>query len=104
MKTDDVALVVKNDSLISEMAKREYFTNKLRELCHLVIQLRKNTHQPNASLEVCVHPHNLNNMAKAVYDVAGFSEGNHIYHVPSLALKIGHSIKKCALIKKGNAI
>ncbi len=113
---DDVALVVKNDSLIIEVAKREYLKlghdvtqhcyirNKLRELGRLVIQLRRNTHQPNASLEVFVHPHHLNDIVKAVHDVAGFSEGNQMYHVPSLALKIGHSIKKCALILKGNAI
>ena len=35
-------------------------------------------------------------------NVAGFSEDKQLYQVPSLALKIGHSIKKCALILKGN--
>ena len=116
MKRDAVALVVKNDSLILEVAKREYLKlghdvgqhgymrNKLRELGCLVIQLRTNTHQPNASLELFVHPHHLNDIVKAVHDVAGFSEDKQLYQVPSLALKIRHSIKKCALILKGNAL
>ena len=108
MKRDAVALVVKNDSLIIEVAKREYLKlghdvgqhgyirNKLRELGRLVIQLRTNTRQPNASLELFVHPHHLNDIVKAVHDVAGFSEDKQLYQVPSLALNIGHSIKKCA--------
>ena len=51
-----------------------------------------------------MHPHYLNDIVKAVHDVAGFSEDKQLYQVPSLALKIGHSIKKCALILKGNAL
>ena len=116
MRRDNVGLIVKNDSLILEVAKREYLRlghdvtqhgyirNKLRELGRLVIQLRQNTHQPNASLEVFVHPRHLNDIVKAVHDVAGFSEGKQMYHVPSLALKIGHSIKRCALILQASAL
>ena len=116
MKRDDISLIVKTDSLIIEVAKREYLKlghdvaqhgyirNKLRELGRLVIQLRKNTNLPNASLEVFIHPHHLKDIFKAVQDIAGFSEVNQLYNVPSLALKIGHSIKKCAVILKGNAL
>ncbi len=116
MKRDEVTLLAKNDTLIVEVAKREYMKlghdvdqhgyirNKIRELGRLVIQLRKNTHQPNASLELFVHPHYVNEIIKAVHDVAGFNEDKQLYDVPSLALKIGHSIKKCALILKGNAL
>jgi len=116
MKRDNVALVVRNDPLIIELAKREYMKlghdvgqygyirNKVRELGRLVIQLRKNTNQPNAALAVFVHPHHLNDIVTAVRDIAGFNEVNQLYQVPSLALKIGHSIKKCALIVKGDAI
>ena len=58
MKRDDISLIVKTDSLIIEVAKREYLKlghdvaqhgyirNKLRELGRLVIQLRKNTNLP----------------------------------------------------------
>ena len=68
MKRDAVALIVSNDSLILEVAKREYLKlghdvcqhgyirNKLRELGRLVTHLRTNTHQPNESLELFVHP------------------------------------------------
>ena len=116
LERDAVALVVKNNSLILEVAKREYLKlgrdvgqhgyirNKLRELGRLVIQLRTNMHQSNASLELFVHPHHLNDIVKAVHDVAGFSEDKQLYQVPLLALKMGHSIKKCALILKGNAL
>ncbi|XP_022107338.1 LOW QUALITY PROTEIN: uncharacterized protein LOC110988285, partial [Acanthaster planci] len=109
MKRDDVALVVKNDTLIVELAKHEYMKlghdvdqhgyirNRVRELGRLVIQLRKNTQQPNASLESFVHPHHLSDIVKAVHDIAG-------YDVPSLALKISYSVKKCALVLKGSEL
>ena len=73
-----------------DVGQHGYIWNKLRELDHLVIQLRT-----NASLELFVHPHHLN-------DIVNFSEDKQLYQVPSLALKIGHSIKKCALILKEN--
>ena len=116
MKRDDVALVVKNDTLIVELAKREYMKlghdvdqhgyirNRVRELGRLVLQLRKNTQQPNASLESFVHPHHLSDIVKAVHDIAGFREDKQLYDVPSLALKIGYSVKKCALVLKGSAL
>ena len=36
--------------------------------------------------------------------IAGFDESKHSYKTPSLAIKIGHSIKKCAWIVKANAL
>ena len=116
MKRDEVSLVVRNDTLIVGLAKREYaklghdvdqhgyIRNRIRELGRLVIQLRKNTHQPNASLESFVHPHHFADVVKAVHDIAGLSEDDHLYDVPSLALKLGYSMKKCALLLKGFAL
>ncbi|XP_022110444.1 cytochrome P450 3A2-like [Acanthaster planci] len=79
MNRDDVALVVKNDTLIVELAKREYM-----KLGHDVDQ----------------HGYIRN---RAVHDISGFREDKQLYDVLSLALKIGHSIKKCALLK-GSAL
>ncbi|XP_030019143.1 uncharacterized protein LOC115439448 [Sphaeramia orbicularis] len=41
-------------------------------------------------------PSNFNYVVEAVKDVAGFDEDKNIYKTPSLALKLGHSLKKIA--------
>ncbi|XP_022109705.1 uncharacterized protein LOC110989543 isoform X2 [Acanthaster planci] len=116
MKKGDVAMVVKNNTLIVELAKRKYMKlghdvdqhgyirNRVRELGRLVIQLRENTQQPNASLESFVDPHHLSDIVKAVHDIAGFREDKQLYDTPLLALKISYFVKKCALVLEGSAL
>ncbi|XP_041858770.1 uncharacterized protein LOC121650996 [Melanotaenia boesemani] len=41
-------------------------------------------------------PSNFSSVIEAVKDVAGFNEDTNIYKTPSLALKLGHSLKKIA--------
>ncbi|XP_033646694.1 uncharacterized protein LOC117305914 [Asterias rubens] len=116
MKKDAVSLVVKTDKLILELAKREfmkvghdvdqynYLRTKLREMGRLLLQLRQNTKRPNASLESFINPRCLTDIVSAVHDLAGFDEERHDYKVPSLALKIGHTFNKCAVIVKSLAL
>ncbi|XP_033638570.1 uncharacterized protein LOC117299220 [Asterias rubens] len=40
----------------------------------------------------------------AVHDVAGFNHEQHTFSVPSLSLKLGHTLKKCAIILKAQAL
>ncbi|XP_022111106.1 uncharacterized protein LOC110990416 [Acanthaster planci] len=93
-----------NASVRHDVDQHGYIRNRFHELGRLVIQLRKNTQQPNASLESFVHLHHLSDIVKAVHDIAGFREDKQLYDVPSLALKIGYSVKKCALVLKGIAL
>ena len=41
---------------------------------------------------------------EAVRQVSGFDKNTNFFEVPSLALKLGHSLKRCATILKGNVI
>ena len=116
MNSDTVSRIVKSDSLILELARREFLRighdkdqhnhirNKLRELGRLLMQLRRNANQPNASLQDFIHAGKLADIVRAVQDIAGFTPSQNIFKVPSLALKIGHSIKKCATIVKATAL
>ena len=44
------------------------------------------------------------NVVSAVRNEAGFHESTQSYATPSLALKLGHTLRKCAKILKGKAI
>lgn len=46
------------------------------------------------SFEDAVKPNNFYKVIEAVKDVAGYDEEKHSYRTPSLALKLGHSLKK----------
>jgi hypothetical protein len=116
MTNDVIAPVTKSDSLILELAKRQYtkaghevdqhdnMRSKLRELGRLLIQLRIEENNSSATLESFIDPRKIRTIIKAVHVVAGFDDNTHSYKTPSLAIKIGHSIKKCAWIVKANAL
>ncbi|XP_030002635.1 uncharacterized protein LOC115428010 [Sphaeramia orbicularis] len=104
MKEDDICSVVRNDFLILQMAqslynkhgtdptKYEYIRQKVREMGRLLLSLRKN--HSLLSFEDALKPHHFNKVIEAVKDVAGYDEENHKYNTPSLALKLGNSLKK----------
>ena len=116
MKKDNVSMAVKTDKLIQELGLREfmkvghdpaqhnYARTKLREISRLLLQLRKNTGKPNASLESFIDPKKMKDIIAAVHDVAGFNQEHHTFSVPSLSLKLGHTLKKCAVILKAQAL
>ncbi len=104
MKQDDIASVVRNDFLILQLGqsfynkhgndptKNEYIRQKVREMGRLLLSLRKN--HSIFSFEDAAKPNHFYKVIEAVRDVAGFHEDTHSYHTPSLALKLGHSLKK----------
>lgn len=104
MKNDDISSVVRNDFLIlqlsqslynkhgSDPTKSEYIRQKVREMGRLLISLRKK--YTIFSFEDAVKPNNFYKVVEAVKDVAGYDEKSHSYKTPSLALKLGHSLKK----------
>lgn len=51
-----------------------------------------------------IHPSQFNSVIKAVQKVAGFNETTCNYLTPSLALKIGHSLRQCAEIKEAQGL
>ena len=59
------------------------------------------THCSIHSILEAIMPANFKALLQCVRKVAGFNESNGTYTTTSLALKIGHSMKKCATKSKG---
>ncbi|XP_050398339.1 uncharacterized protein LOC126816141 isoform X5 [Patella vulgata] len=116
MKPDEISQIVKNDNIIIELAKREYLgagydvnqfnyiRSKLREIGRLLYFLRENDDNQKACLEDYINPQNLSKVVTALRNVAGFKSDTNQFATPSLALKIGHTLKKCAMIVMANAL
>ncbi len=104
MRQDEVASVVRNDFLILQLGqslynkhgndptKFEYIRTKVREMGRLLLTLREK--YSIFTFEDAVKPKNFYKIIGAVRAVAGYDEEKHSYCTPSLALKVGHSLKK----------
>lgn len=116
LSSDEVARVVKSDPLILKLAEKLYLKhghdrdqyapvrNTLRETGRLLLELRKITRKTDAGLEDFIGPLHFQVVLDAVHGIAGFDLSNHTMATPSLALKVGHSLKKCAKLIKGAAL
>ncbi|KAI4789668.1 hypothetical protein KUCAC02_035105 [Chaenocephalus aceratus] len=109
MKSDDISAAVRSDFCILQLAqsffnkhgqdptKYDYIRQKLREVGRLLLTLRKEF--SIQTLEEAVRPANFHVVIRAVKRVSGFKEEKHFYQTPSLALKLGHSLRKiCDII------
>nr|XP_054770981.1 uncharacterized protein LOC129278875 [Lytechinus pictus] len=113
---EGVARLVKSDDLIKKLAEKlalklghdkdqnSYVRTKLRELGRLVLNYRDLTGEKCACLANLINPVKFSEVVAATRHTAGFDKENHQYETPSLALKIGHSLKKAAGILLGEAI
>ena len=116
MHQDVVYHVVRNDPLILQLAERlflklghdkeqnNYIRGKMREMGRLLIEIRKLTSSPDAGLESFIDPAKFSILVEAARNVARFDGDTCLYGTPSVALKIGHSLKKCVKIVKGKAL
>ncbi|XP_029949996.1 uncharacterized protein LOC115390320 isoform X2 [Salarias fasciatus] len=109
MKQDEIASVVRNDFSIVQFAqslynrhgqdptKYEYIRQKLREVGRLLLCLR--TEFSIHNLEEAIKPANFQRIVQAVKKVSGFDEERLSFQTPSLALKLGHTLRKiCDII------
>ena len=113
MIQDDVYFAVKADACIMEygehlynrlghdVGKHEYIRQKLRELGRLLICSRKNT--PLKTIKDHIKPANFMHVVQAVKDMAGYNCETQAYKCPSLALKIGYSLKKLSMLVESSA-
>jgi len=114
MKDDDIKSVAKCDSMILEycrkliqskgMQKRGYIKDKVREIARFLIQVRQSSGVNTLCLKDCINPEQFTVCVSAVKVLTGFDENTASYRTPSLALKIGHALKKIANVVKRQAI
>lgn len=103
MKQDEIASAVRNDLSIIQFAqslynkhgqdltKYEYMGQKLREVGRLLLCQRNNfsVHNQEEAVKLIT-----STVVQAVKSVSGFDEEKHSYATPSLALKLGQTLKK----------
>ncbi|XP_076011575.1 uncharacterized protein LOC143004514 [Genypterus blacodes] len=108
MHQDEVTNIIKEERSILRLGehlyakhghdktKHEYIRQKMREIGRLIRQSRKAGRLKR--IEDFYVPSNFNFVVEAVKNVAGFDEDKNMYKTPSLALKLGHTLKKIANI------
>ena len=105
MKADPITLLCKTDETIllfggslceklgSETKDIQNIRNRMRELGRLLDVLQK---EGGARLKDFLEPGTFSQVVAGVRYVSGFDEATNKYETPSLALKLGHSLKGCA--------
>ena len=73
----------------------------MREMGHLRVQLRTESGKEDANMEDFIDP---GQFIAATKRVAGFEDVKHTHKTPSLVLKLGHSLRKCAKVCHGKTI
>ncbi|XP_063791731.1 uncharacterized protein LOC134947727 [Pseudophryne corroboree] len=120
MNYDDVVPVIKGDRCImqfgqhlynrlgSDVSKHDYIRQKLREVGRLLLKAMKVT--PLRCMEDFICPPNFLQVVHAVRSLAGYDDRTNTYKIPSLALKVGHSLQKisamveCQALMEGSAL
>jgi hypothetical protein len=107
MANDDVALVARKDELIiaygerlyqkhgHKKHKRSHIRQKLRQLARFVIAARKENSSVT-DLCSCIDATKFPVVISAVRQLCGYQSLDNSFKNPSLALKLGHSLKQCA--------
>ena len=114
MKNDDISNVARKDQLIVKFGSSVFdkvgsknandVSQRMRQLARLLILLRDGGHQ-EANLEDFIDTAKFDDLVSAVKKLCGFrDESNLEIGIPSLALKLGHSIKRCALVLRSCAL
>jgi hypothetical protein len=70
----------------------------MKELARLVVCARS-MDKTITWLSDCLHPVKFETALAAVRQTCGFCPDTNTYNIPSLALKLGHSLKKCCAIE-----
>ena len=76
----------------------------MRELSQLKIQLRMDSGNMNESLDDYMHPSKMRDIIAGVKNLCGFDQSTKLFETPSLAKKLGYSLKACAAIRHCEAI
>ena len=115
MNYDEVSHVVQKDKCILQLGQYmfnklknkgnsndDYIRQKMREVGRMVLEAQKVT--PLKKVEEFFIPKNFPHVISAVKKAAGYDPQTNTYQTPSLALKLGHSLKKISSIVESDAM
>ena len=112
---DDISLLVRRDTLILELGKsllmkvgaekREYISQRLRQLGRLVLTLTKLDGEGEYLMDF-LKPDKFDLVINGVKQISMMTTvaEDRTCGIPSLSLKLGYSLKKCVLILQGFAL
>ncbi|KAK3084356.1 hypothetical protein FSP39_012139 [Pinctada imbricata] len=110
MSTDEVTMVVRNDPIIIRVGEKlfqkhgqlphlySHISQKMRELGRFLLSVRKEDPETSTMSKLLV-PEKYPLAVKATQSLCGYGNKDNTYSNPSLALKIGHLLKKCCKVK-----
>ena len=113
MNQDKVVFEIRNDWCIMELGKHmyrkyglklrmhEYIRQRMRELGRLLVCAKEIT--PLRSINELTLPANFMHTVHAVKRVGGYNPDTDTYKIASIALKLGHSLNKIAMILESQA-
>ena len=115
MKKDPIAAVTSQDALILKFGvailekvgpnDANYVSQRMRQLRFPILVLCKRGQKNEAVLEEFIGTSCFDKLVYGVRELCDFDPESHSeIGIPFLALKLGHSIKKCAQILKGSAL
>ncbi|XP_072167664.1 uncharacterized protein [Diadema setosum] len=107
---DGISLCIRNDNLLNELGrvwtlklghnkeKHCRIRHELRLMARLLLTYRETTGEHSATLSSMIDPVEFMSVVRAVQRLSGFHPDRNLYNKPSLALKLGYSLKKAALL------
>ncbi|XP_072167932.1 uncharacterized protein [Diadema setosum] len=110
LQCDGISLCVRNDNLLNELGKvrtlklghnkenHYQIRNELRLMARLLLTYRETTGEHSATLSSMIDPVEFTSVVRAVQRLSGFHPDRNSYDKPSIALKLGHSLKNVALL------
>ena len=116
LKRDPPGMIVRTDPTIHELALREtrknsfdpdrhqYIRHKLREIARLVLILRNLSGKPEGQLIDFLKAKNLKMIVQATRELSSYQERSSEFDNPSTAKKLGHTLKRCALLMETKAL
>ena len=113
MKNDEIAHIAREDELLLSFGssvlekvgktKAQYVSQRMRQMARLILEMRKSI--PAVSLTELIDTKYFDAMTKAIKVMCNFDEEEHLsVETPSLALKLGHSLKRCGQLLKSRSL
>lgn len=115
MNNGPEAILIRNDALLVTYGnnlyfqhghaahRHQYISQKLWQLARFMLVVRRLDNSIR-SLADCINPSKFAVIIQAVKVVSGFDEQIHPYKIPSMTLKLGHSLHDCANIRIAEAL
>lgn len=114
MVDDDIKDIAEKDDIIRAYGEALYthhyesketlVSTKMREISKLVKEVRLQSRKPTLSIREIITPEFFDTILKSTRVLCRFDPMNKSNSIPSLALKIGHALKKCAALISNAAI